>query len=160
MILNIITMIKILLFDLDGTLYDQACGYEEEIHNNIFRYMAQNFDTIEDVEHAKKVWKPIFDKYNLTKRGLIGEGYSFDGTDYDRFIRQGAKNFISPDPELRVFLKSFPTSMRKVIFTNAPEGEFTAETCCHIVLENQIPSLYSASCNAFIFLNLPILVFR
>lgn len=115
-------MIELLLFDLDGTLYDQACGYEEEIHNNIFRYMAQTFDSIDSVKHAKKVWQPIFDKYNLTKRGLIGEGYVFDGDDYDRFIRKGADKFIKPDPELRTFLQSFPKSLRKVIFTNAPEG--------------------------------------
>jgi len=118
-------MIEVLLFDLDGTLYDQANGYEENIHANIFRYMAQakggKFDAIDSIEEAKRVWAPIFAKYNLTKRGLIGEGYIFDGEDYDRFIRQGADKFITPDPELRQFLESFPTSKRKVIFTNAPE---------------------------------------
>lgn len=120
-------MIELLLFDLDGTLYDQACGYEEEIRNNIFRYMAQQtggkFDAIDntDVEEAERVWQPIFEKYNLTKRGLIGEGYVFDGDHYDRFVRQGADKLIRPDPELRTFLESLPQQTRKVIFTNAPE---------------------------------------
>ena len=117
--------IELLLFDLDGTLYDHACGYEEEIHKNIFRYMAQKsggkFDAINSVEEAERVWTPIFAKYNLTKRGLIGEGYVFDGDDYDRFIRKGADKYIKADPELREFLTNLPQT-RKVIFTNAPES--------------------------------------
>ena len=119
-------MTGLLLFDLDGTLYDQACGYEEEIHANIFRFMVQakggKFDAIHSIDDARRIWQPIFAKYNLTKRGLIGEGYSFDLNEYDRFIRQGASKFIKPDLELRRFLESLPTSRRKVIFTNAPEA--------------------------------------
>ena len=118
-------MVDVLLFDLDGTLYDQSNGYEANIHNNIFEFMAQakggKFDAISTVEEAKSVWKPIFEKYNLTKRGLLGEGYEFDGVEYDKFVRRGASKFIQPDPELRKFLISFPPNKRKVIFTNAPE---------------------------------------
>lgn len=115
---------KVLLFDLDGTLYDQACGYEAEIHTNIFRFMVHQtggkFDAITTVEQAQQVWTPIFEKYNLTKRGLLGEGYVFDGTDYDLFVRQGASKYIQKDDELRKFLISLPA--RRVIFTNAPES--------------------------------------
>jgi pyrimidine 5'-nucleotidase len=113
----------LLLFDLDGTLYDQSNGYEDNVHGNIFKYMVQakggKFDQISTIEEAKMKWHPIFEKYNLTKRGLLGEGYVFDNVEYDRFIRQGAKKFITKDPELRIFLESLP--QRKVIFTNAPE---------------------------------------
>jgi putative hydrolase of the HAD superfamily len=118
------TSIELLLFDLDGTLYDQACGYEDEVHSNIFKFMAEStggkFDEISNVEEAKIVWKPIFDKYNLTKRGLVGEGYVFDSMVYDKFVRQGASKYIRRDPDLRLFLESLPH--RKVIFTNAPES--------------------------------------
>ena len=117
--------VELLLFDLDGTLYDHACGYEEEIHANIFRFMVQQtggkFDGIQSVAEAERVWTPIFAKYNLTKRGLIGEGYVFDGNEYDRFIRKGPDKYIKADPELREFLLSLPQK-RKVIFTNAPEA--------------------------------------
>lgn len=118
--------IDILLFDLDGTLYDHACGYEEEIHSNIFDFMVETkggkFDEITNLEEARRVWQPIFDKYNLTKRGLIGEGYVFDSKHYDTYIRRGAKKYFSKDNELRSFLESFPPRMKKVIFTNAPES--------------------------------------
>jgi pyrimidine 5'-nucleotidase len=116
--------IDLLLFDLDGTLYDHACGYENEVHSNIFKFMVESkggkFDEISTIEQAQVVWQPIFDKYNLTKRGLSGEGYVFDGAEYDRFVRQGASKYIRRDPELRIFLESLP--QRKVIFTNAPES--------------------------------------
>ncbi|CAB9517327.1 haloacid dehalogenase-like hydrolase [Seminavis robusta] len=122
----------LLLFDLDGTLYDHACGYEDHIHANIFKFMVEakggKFDAIHSIEQAQQVWTPIFAKYNLTKRGLMGEGYEFDGTAYDTFIRKGAAQFIQqPDPELRSFLQSLP--QRKIIFTNAPE------TSAHEILQ-------------------------
>jgi pyrimidine 5'-nucleotidase len=113
-----------LLFDLDGTLYDQDNGYENNIHSNIFEFMVQatggKFDKISTIEEARYCWQPIFNKYNLTKRGLLGEGYIFDTIEYDKFIRKGASKFIQQDPELRAFLQSLPQK-RKVIFTNAPE---------------------------------------
>lgn len=114
----------LLLFDLDGTLYDHACGYEDEIHANIFRFMVEStggkFGAIDSLATAQQVWQPIFTKYNLTKRGLLAEGYLFDGRQYDQYIRQGANKFIRKDPELRDVLLSLP--QRKVIFTNAPES--------------------------------------
>lgn len=117
---------EVLLFDLDGTLYDHACGYEENIHNNIFKFMVETtggkFDDITTIEEAISAWKPIFDKYNLTKRGLLAEGYEFDGDSYDRYIRNGAEKYIKKDPALRVFLQELPRTSRKIIFTNAPEA--------------------------------------
>jgi len=118
--------IDVLLFDLDGTLYDHACGYEQEIHSNIFEFMVQSkggkFDAITTLEEAQRAWQPIFEKYNLTKRGLIGEGYVFDSRHYDSFVRKGATKYFSKDDELRSFLESFPSRMKKVVFTNAPES--------------------------------------
>ena len=116
----------LLLFDLDGTLYDHACGYEEEIHSNIFKFMVEmsggKFNTITTVDEAQRVWQPMFDKYNLTKRALIGEGYVFDSKYYDTFVRKGADKYFVKDDQLREFLESFPSEMKKVVFTNAPES--------------------------------------
>ena len=118
--------IDILLFDLDGTLYDHDCGYEQEVHSNIYQFMIETkggkFDEITTLEEAKTAWQPIFEKYNLTKRGLIGEGYVFDSRHYDLFVRKGAENYFTKDDELRRFLESFPSRMKKVVFTSAPES--------------------------------------
>jgi putative hydrolase of the HAD superfamily len=118
--------VDVLLFDLDGTLYDHSCGYEDEIHGNIFKFMVETtggkFDEIKTIEQAQTIWQPIFDKYNLTKRGLTGEGYVFDSERYNLFIRKGAEKYFAKDYELRALLESFPSRMKKVVFTNAPES--------------------------------------
>ena len=123
---NLDSTVDVLLFDLDGTLYDHSCGYEKEIHANIFKFMVETtggkFDEIKTIDQAKIIWQPIFDKYNLTKRGLLGEGYVFDSKYYDLFVRKGAEKYFSTDEEIRMFLESFPSRMRKVVFTNAPES--------------------------------------
>lgn len=80
--------IKTLVFDLDGTLYDGDNGYTQHVHNNIFKFMVEceegKFADIKTIEQAKEVWRPIFDKWNLTKRGFAAEGYQFDADYYDR----------------------------------------------------------------------------
>jgi hypothetical protein len=57
---------EILLFNLDGTLYDHNCGYEQEIHSNIFQFMVNmkgdKFDDISTIEEAQIAWQPIFDR--------------------------------------------------------------------------------------------------
>lgn len=116
--------VDLLIFDLDGCLYDEGNGYSDEIHANIHRFMAEKtggkFDALATLEEARAAWEPIFAKYNLTKRGLIAEGYEFDWDEYDSYIRRGAERYISADPALRSFLESLPQK-RKVVFTNAPE---------------------------------------
>lgn len=116
--------VDFLLFDLDGTLYDHDCGYEEEIHSNIFKFMVETkggkFDAVTTLQQAQTAWQPIFDKYNLTKRGLIGEGYVFDSRHYDIFVRQGATKYFNEDVELRLFLESFPSRMKKSFSPTLP----------------------------------------
>jgi len=112
-----------LLFDMDGCLY--SCpSFLTHIHENIFKFMVSQtgskFDPITTIDEAKAVWAPIFAKYNLTKRGLQGEGYVFDETSYDDFIRQGLENFIQPNPDLRALIMSLPQA-RKAVLTNCPE---------------------------------------
>jgi FMN phosphatase YigB (HAD superfamily) len=58
--------INLLLFDLDGTLYDRANGYMDELRSNIIQFMLVStggkFDAISTVEEAKIVWQPLFEK--------------------------------------------------------------------------------------------------
>jgi pyrimidine 5'-nucleotidase len=118
--------IEIVLFDLDGTLYNHNCGYKQEIGSNIFQFMVDmkgdKFDNISTIEEAQIAWQPIFDRYNLMKSGLIGEGYAFDSQYYDTCIRQGAEKYFTTDKELHILLESFPSRIKKVVFTNAPES--------------------------------------
>ncbi|GMH52916.1 hypothetical protein TrRE_jg3942, partial [Triparma retinervis] len=100
--------VKVCLFDLDGCLYDADNGYTEAIHANILNYMVtatySKFTSITTVDQARSIWRPIFDKYNLTKRGLLAEGYEIREKEYDEFIRQGEELYIKRDDRLREVL--------------------------------------------------------
>jgi FMN phosphatase YigB (HAD superfamily) len=37
-------------------------------------------------------------------------------------IREGAEKYFTKDKELRILLESFPSRIKKVVFTNAPES--------------------------------------
>ncbi|GMH72909.1 hypothetical protein TL16_g06039 [Triparma laevis f. inornata] len=79
--------------------------------------------SIKTLSDAKAAWPPIFSKWNLTKVGLIKEGWKFDSKEYDTFVREGPSAFIKPDPVLRKTLLSLP--QKKVLFTNSPEESAT-----------------------------------
>ena len=107
-------------------------GYTDHIHQNIYEFMVNNggpSNSIKTLADAKKAWAPIFSKWNLTKRGLKHEGWTFDSTDYDTFIRKGADKFIKPSPSLRSTLLSLP--QKKVLFTNSPEA--SARECLSLL---------------------------
>jgi FMN phosphatase YigB (HAD superfamily) len=90
----------VLLFDLDGTLYDADNGYISHIRSNIFQFMVDK-NIAEDVEKAQALWKPLFKQYNQTKRGLKQAGYDFDELEYWRYHRQGMDRFFERDDVLR-----------------------------------------------------------
>ena len=111
---------EILLFDLDGTLYDAGNGYIEHIRKNIFEFIyIQGF--VPRTESAEEFWKIIFKKYNQTFRALKASGYEFDGDEYWRYHRSGMDKFFSSDAILREVLQSFP--QKKYIFTNCNEQQ-------------------------------------
>ena len=76
--------------------------------------------SIKTLDQAKFIWRPIFDKYNLTKRGLRAEGYEIREKEYDDYIRQGEELYITRDDNLVSLLSSLPLH-RKYVFSNGPE---------------------------------------
>ena len=112
-----------LIFDMDGCLYSNP-EFMTYVHNQIFHFMISQtqgkFNAITNLEEARAVWKPIFEKYNLTKRGLQAEGYVFNSDEYDDFIRKDMASFIVSNDKLKTLIDSLPQKT-KVIMTNCPE---------------------------------------
>lgn len=113
-------MATVLVFDLDGTLYDISNGYLQHIRANIFRMMVEK-GYGETVEEAHSIWKPLFAKYNQTFKGLREGGYPFEASEFWEKHRAGVELFFSHDQPLVDLLKALP--QKKVIFTNCRENE-------------------------------------
>lgn len=110
--------VSILLMDLDGCLYPADNGYTSRIHSNIYSYMIRKsgpkWDDVVDLDSAREAWTPIFEKYNLTKRGLMAEGWEFDPVEYDTFIRKGAEDYIGEKwrgARRRAYVQPYVTSL-------------------------------------------------
>ncbi|CAM9091109.1 unnamed protein product, partial [Ectocarpus fasciculatus] len=108
-----------LIFDLDGTLYP-AGEYTRHIRKNLFEFMHEH-GMVEDLEAAAAVWRPLFQRYNQSYKGLVSGGFQFDRDQYWRRHRAGGELFVSKDEDLRETLLKIP--YEKVIFTNCREAE-------------------------------------
>ncbi|CAN0173431.1 unnamed protein product, partial [Hapterophycus canaliculatus] len=76
------------------------------------------------IEEPEKVWRPLFQKYNQSAKGLrVGGGYEFDLDDYWTSIRAGTADFIKEAPSgVKAALESLPQT-EKYVFTNCNELE-------------------------------------
>lgn len=112
-------VMETLLFDLDGTLYPIENGYHTHVRQNLWRFMSEKLG----IEEPEKVWRPLFQKYNQTAKGLrVGGGYEFEHDDFWSFIRAGTKEFIQEAPAgVKSALESLPQD--KYVFTNCNEKE-------------------------------------
>lgn len=59
-------------------------------------------------EEAIPVWQKAFAKYNQTLKGLRETGFEFDVAEYWDYIRAGAEDFLSPDPQASTCKLSLP----------------------------------------------------
>ena len=109
-------MIKILIFDLDETLYPRGAGLMREIGVRILRYLIERLQLPAEQAHVARV--DYFQRYGTTLRGLIVERPNVDPEDYLQFVHDiPLTNYIRPNPALAAMLRSIP--LTKVIFTNA-----------------------------------------
>jgi hypothetical protein len=77
----------------------QGNDYEHHVRQNVFNFMHEKLG----VPKAEVIdtWKAAFVKYNQTLKGLRQSGFQFDTEEYWDYIRDGAEQFLSPDPQAR-----------------------------------------------------------
>lgn len=130
----------VLVFDLDGTLYDSTNGYIEHIRSNVFKFMYEKELVSRDVS-AEEIWRELFKKYNQSFKGLRQGGFIFDSDEYWRCHRSGHEQFLTPNPQLSELLESLP--YQKVIFTNCRERE-AMEALTSLGIERHFDIIYGA----------------
>lgn len=80
----------------------QGNDYEHHVRQNVFKFMSEKLGVPK--EKAVPVWQEAFAKYNQTLKGLRESGFSFDVDEYWDYIRAGAEDFLSPDPQASILL--------------------------------------------------------
>ncbi|KAA8499208.1 hypothetical protein FVE85_6793 [Porphyridium purpureum] len=125
----------LMLFDLDGTLYDEhhavrrsdGRAWRSQFKQNIWAFMAsESFSPRVPPEQCEAVWRDAFRKHNQTKRGLRAAGYEFDADALYVAMNDGVgdpdnafTNFVRPDPRVPELLTQPPfASASKYVFTN------------------------------------------
>ena len=76
----------------------QGNDYEHHVRQNVFKFMQEKLGV--PPEEAVPVWQKAFAMYNQTLKGLRESGFTFDVDEYWDYIRAGAENFLSPDPQV------------------------------------------------------------
>jgi len=107
--------LRVLLIDLDDTVYPSDCGLMKEVGRLILRYMVERMGI--PPEEAVALRRQYYLQYGTTLRGLQ-EHHQVDTEDYLAFVHQiPLERYLRPDPELDAALAAIP--QEKVIFTNA-----------------------------------------
>jgi putative hydrolase of the HAD superfamily len=108
-------MLRVLLFDLDDTLYARASGLWPAIGQRINAYMVERMGLQPDAARALR--QVYLDAYGTTLNGLRHE-HGIDPLDYLAFVHDlPLERYLEPSPELQQMLGRLP--QRKIIFTNA-----------------------------------------
>lgn len=106
--------IKILMIDLDNTLYMPSVGLIEEIHRRVLAYVMQSFGLEKDVAYDKIIkWS---EKYGSTLQGII-QTTDLDKMDYLNYIHDiDIDKYVFPNDKLKRLLNSI--NICKVLLTN------------------------------------------
>lgn len=106
---------KVILFDLDNTLYPKEAGVMQVIIDRIGAFMTQKINIPpDDVSTQRHAYNQ---KYGTTLRGLMTE-YDIDPIDFLEFVHDiNPADFLGPSPPLDHMLAAIP--LQKIIFTNA-----------------------------------------
>lgn len=112
---NLQKNLRCALFDLDNTLYPNACGLWEEIGNRINLYMVERLgidrSTVGDTREA-------FMRAFGTTLNALRRRYSVDPDEFLSFVHDiPLERYLTYDPNLDRMLERL--EMRKAIFTNA-----------------------------------------
>jgi pyrimidine 5'-nucleotidase len=109
-------MLKLILFDLDETLYPRSATLMHQISERISEYLIDKIG----IEPAKaaELRTHFRGTYGTALRGLIEEGYTFDIEDYFQYVHDvELHGRIDPDPKLREMLLNIP--LRRAVLTNS-----------------------------------------
>ena len=110
------TLYRLILFDLDETLYPRSARLMHEITGRIQHYLIDRMGVPEDEAHALRL--RFRGTYGTALRGLVEEGYPLDMDDYFAYVHDiKLEGRLIPDPLLHEMLLALP--LRRAVLTNS-----------------------------------------
>lgn len=108
-------MIRLILFDLDDTLYPRQTGIMDEIRALMLRYIQARLDL--SPAEADELRRHYFQAYGTTMRGLQ-INHQIDPDEFLQHVHDiPLDQYLQPNLELDAVLASIP--QEKIVFTNA-----------------------------------------
>jgi putative hydrolase of the HAD superfamily len=108
-------MVKLIIFDLDDTLYARENGLMGEVGHRIQMWLCDHLEL--SWEEAVVLRRKYYHQYGTTLGGLIEE-HDVDAHDYLVYVHDiPLEEYIGPNPALDAMLADIP--LRRVIYTNA-----------------------------------------
>lgn len=116
---------QVVLFDLDGVLYDAPrTGYLEDVKRRQVEFIVERLGVPR--ADAPALQQEAFALANQTARGLQRMGFAFESKEFVAYCRQGgAPKYLKPDDEVIEAVRAL--SVPALVFTNT--GEREAEVC-------------------------------
>ncbi len=109
-------MYKLILFDLDETLYPRSAKLMDAITERINRYIADQFGV--PLEQAAELRRRFRSLYGTALRGMMEEGYPVNIDDYFEYVHDvELDGVLTTDPRLREMLLRIP--LRRAVLTNS-----------------------------------------
>ena len=108
-------MYKLIIFDLDDTLYARENGLMGEVGRRIQAWLCENMELA--WEDAVVMRRKYYRQYGTTLGGLIAE-HDVDAHDYLVYVHDiPLEEYIGPNPALDAMLAAIP--LRHAVYTNA-----------------------------------------
>lgn len=112
--------IDVLVFDLDGVLYDGANGYLERVRSRQRTFLMERYGMSE--EEARETRERAFGRASQAWKGLRDLGFDVGTQDeFTAYCRSGVEEFLSYDEVLESVIRKMPH--RKCVFTNTSETQ-------------------------------------
>ncbi len=139
-------MLRVLIFDLDYTLYPCGSGPLVEVGRRIDEYMIRHLGIPpEKVPELRAEYKR---RYGISTRGLFLH-HSLDTEDFTNFVHDvDIEGCIQPNPALAALLERLET--KKVIFTNSTT-EYARRVLAALGVEEHFQEIYDLRFTQFRF---------
>ncbi len=123
-------MYRVILFDLDDTLYPRSSALMPSIARRIEQYVTERVGIPQErADELRSRWRTI---YGTSLRGLIEEGYEFDIDDYLCYVHDvPLDGLIETQPGVRRMLLDMP--LRRAVLTNS-DAQHATRVLSHLNL--------------------------